>query len=138
LRVTNNLRWLPHGRPILVTPSRTQTAGWTIGARHWQTTRKAHCHGGQWAWCPIKSGRLDSNQRPHGPEPCALAKLSYAPWFVYRNCHPEIVNGSDPKCPGAVIRPILSSLPISYHGGRFILGSVAKTDTFSEGQSLTG
>ncbi len=28
---------------------------------------------------PRKSGREDSNLRPHGPEPCALAKLSYAP-----------------------------------------------------------
>ncbi len=26
-----------------------------------------------------KSGRLDLNQRPHGPEPCALSRLSYAP-----------------------------------------------------------
>src|SRR5260370_35122092 len=26
-----------------------------------------------------QSGRLDSNQRPFGPEPNALAKLSYAP-----------------------------------------------------------
>ena len=26
-----------------------------------------------------KSGREDLNLRPHGPEPCALAKLSYAP-----------------------------------------------------------
>src|ERR1041384_8658875 len=28
---------------------------------------------------PDKSGREDLNLRPHGPEPCALAKLSYAP-----------------------------------------------------------
>ena len=27
------------------------------------------------------SGQEDSNLRPHGPEPCALAKLSYAPFF---------------------------------------------------------
>ncbi len=27
----------------------------------------------------LKSGREDLNLRPHGPEPCALAKLSYAP-----------------------------------------------------------
>ncbi len=27
----------------------------------------------------LKSGREDLNFRPHGPEPCALAKLSYAP-----------------------------------------------------------
>ncbi len=33
----------------------------------------------------LESGRLDSNQRPHGPEPCALAKLSYAPWSLYRS-----------------------------------------------------
>src|SRR5438045_1266248 len=26
-----------------------------------------------------QSGREDLNFRPHGPEPCALAKLSYAP-----------------------------------------------------------
>ena len=26
-----------------------------------------------------KSGREDLNLRPHGPEPCRLAKLSYAP-----------------------------------------------------------
>src|SRR5438309_9816105 len=26
-----------------------------------------------------QSGREDLNLRPHGPEPCALAKLSYAP-----------------------------------------------------------
>ncbi len=25
------------------------------------------------------SGRADSNRRPHGPKPCALTKLSYAP-----------------------------------------------------------
>ena len=31
-----------------------------------------------------QSGREDLNLRPHGPEPCALAKLSYAPWlFVW-------------------------------------------------------
>src|SRR5436189_3044780 len=30
---------------------------------------------------PVKSGREDLNLRPHGPEPCALAKLSYAPWL---------------------------------------------------------
>ena len=41
---------------ILVTLSRTQTAGWTICARHWQTTRTAHRHEGQWASGPIKSG----------------------------------------------------------------------------------
>ena len=28
-----------------------------------------------------KSGQEDLNLRPHGPEPCALAKLSYAPFF---------------------------------------------------------
>ena len=27
----------------------------------------------------VKSGRQDLNLRPHGPEPCALARLSYAP-----------------------------------------------------------
>ena|SRR5271157_3426564 len=27
----------------------------------------------------LKSGREDLNLRPHDPEPCALAKLSYAP-----------------------------------------------------------
>ncbi len=31
---------------------------------------------GRW---PKKSGREDLNLRPHDPEPCALAKLSYAP-----------------------------------------------------------
>jgi hypothetical protein len=39
-----------------------------------------------------QSGRLDLNQRPHGPEPCALAKLSYAPSFLYRNGVVQIVN----------------------------------------------
>lgn len=29
-----------------------------------------------------KSGRQDSNLRLHGPKPCALAKLSYAPFFT--------------------------------------------------------
>ena len=29
----------------------------------------------------LLSGRLDSNQRPLGPEPSALAELSYAPGF---------------------------------------------------------
>ena len=29
-----------------------------------------------------QSGREDSNLRPHGPEPCALAKLSYAPFLL--------------------------------------------------------
>ena len=28
------------------------------------------------------SGRADLNRRPHGPEPCALAGLSYAPMEV--------------------------------------------------------
>ena len=28
-----------------------------------------------------QSGREDLNLRPHGPEPCALAKLSYAPFY---------------------------------------------------------
>jgi integrase len=32
----------------------------------------------------LESGRLDLNQRPHGPEPCALAKLSYAPFVSHR------------------------------------------------------
>jgi hypothetical protein len=27
----------------------------------------------------VKSGREDLNLRPHGPEPCALAGLRYAP-----------------------------------------------------------
>ena len=27
----------------------------------------------------LKSGRPDLNRRPHGPEPCTLAGLSYAP-----------------------------------------------------------
>jgi hypothetical protein len=54
-----NVRWLPYGRSILVTPSPTQTTGWTIGARHWQTKREAHRHGRQWASCPIKSGQQD-------------------------------------------------------------------------------
>ena len=45
------------GRSILVTPSRPQTAGWTICARHWQTTRKAHRHNGRWTSFPIQSGR---------------------------------------------------------------------------------
>ena len=34
------------------------------------------------SYCLFKlyeSGREDLNLRPHGPEPCALAKLSYAP-----------------------------------------------------------
>ena len=35
-----------------------------------------------------KSGRLDSNQRPLGPEPSALAKLSYAPSPSEILCHP--------------------------------------------------
>ena len=26
-----------------------------------------------------ESGRQDSNLRPHGPKPCVLAKLNYAP-----------------------------------------------------------
>ena len=32
--------------------------------------------------CPAPSGRLDSNQRPLGPEPSALTKLSYAPKLI--------------------------------------------------------
>ena len=31
----------------------------------------------------FQSGREDLNLRPHGPEPCALAKLSYAPIFNF-------------------------------------------------------
>ena len=27
----------------------------------------------------MKSGRADLNRRPHGPEPCALSELRYAP-----------------------------------------------------------
>src|ERR1041385_2040241 len=30
---------------------------------------------GGWKW----SGQVDLNHRPHGPEPCALTRLSYAP-----------------------------------------------------------
>src|SRR5438552_8872539 len=31
--------------------------------------------------CCLKwSGQVDLNHRPHGPEPCALTRLSYAPW----------------------------------------------------------
>src|SRR5205823_2795191 len=33
-----------------------------------------------------KSGREDLNLRPHGPEPCALAKLSYAPFLAVSRC----------------------------------------------------
>ena len=29
----------------------------------------------------LLSGREDSNLRPHGPEPCALARLRYAPYL---------------------------------------------------------
>src|SRR3989442_1233252 len=79
------------------------------------------------------SGRLDSNQRPHGPEPCALAKLSYAPWFVYRNCRLEIVNGSDPKRVTRAISLSFQPLASSYHGAPVHFrqcGNVAKTDTF--------
>ena len=41
-----------------------------------------------------KSGRKDLNLRPHGPEPCALAKLSYAPSFTYRIRLLDLVNAN--------------------------------------------
>src|SRR5947209_5082032 len=42
---------------------------------------------------PRESGREDLNLRPYGPEPYALAKLSYAPIFFLKNSHPrEFVN----------------------------------------------
>src|SRR5207249_5086452 len=88
-----------------------------------------------------ESGRLDSNQRPHGPEPCALAKLSYAPWFVYRNCRLEIVNGSDPKRPGAVICPILCILAnfVPRRAGSFqAVWQCGKDRHFLRWASLTG
>ena len=31
----------------------------------------------------VQSGRQDLNLRPHGPQPCALAKLSHAPNSKY-------------------------------------------------------
>ena len=31
------------------------------------------------------SGQVDLNHRPHGPEPCALTRLSYAPMFGRSN-----------------------------------------------------
>src|SRR5271165_948052 len=40
---------------------------------------------------PKKSGREDLNLRPHDPEPCALAKLSYAP----SACEISINDGGD-------------------------------------------
>src|ERR1700751_697296 len=56
-----------------------------------------------------QSGRLDLNQRPHGPEPCALAKLSYAPWFLYRRRVNRFVNGSAwlPRVPSLNCAPAL-------------------------------
>src|SRR5579883_3203437 len=52
-----------------------------------------------------QSGREDLNLRPHGPEPCALAKLSYAPPFIF----------TDP-CILATLAVLSIALPI---GGRF-------------------
>src|SRR5262245_26384151 len=39
---------------------------------------------GELSWRETKSGRQDSNLRLHGPKPCALAKLSYAPRSDFR------------------------------------------------------
>src|SRR5437868_12962378 len=50
----------------------------------------AHFHGGSPS---RKSGRVDLNHRPFGPEPNALAKLSYAPITSnHPNWRAEIVN----------------------------------------------
>jgi hypothetical protein len=38
------------------------------------------CEGKECRTC--KSGREDLNLRPHGPEPCALTVLRYAPYQV--------------------------------------------------------
>ena len=38
-----------------------------------------------------QSGREDLNLRPHGPEPCALAKLSYAPLLRSENLNVRAV-----------------------------------------------
>ena len=32
--------------------------------------------------CSLQSGREDLNLRPHGPKPCALTVLSYAPQLI--------------------------------------------------------
>src|SRR5262245_61597720 len=45
-------------------------SGETVKTKKPPTSPVSGCH---------ESGREDLNLRPHGPEPCALAKLSYAP-----------------------------------------------------------
>ena len=42
----------------------------------------------------FQSGREDLNLRPHGPEPCALAKLSYAPSDRILTARRPAVNGN--------------------------------------------
>src|SRR5262249_48405504 len=66
----------------------------------------------------VKSGRLDSNQRPHGPEPCALAKLSYAPLPAESGPPPRFPlvplwyrNGVGPNVNGNTHK-VISSLPL--------------------------
>src|SRR3954452_7281868 len=47
-----------------------------------------------------KSGRQDSNLRPRGPKPRALAKLSYAPsWYVVRHVPPVVNHTPGPRPP---------------------------------------
>ncbi len=49
------------------------------GANRCQHTRKAHGRKGQWALCPVQSGRQDLNLRPLDPQSSALARLRHAP-----------------------------------------------------------
>src|SRR5262245_26662841 len=48
-----------------------------------------------------QSGRLDSNQRPYGPEPYALAKLSYAPFQQRYPIGPAVAVNSNSPTPAA-------------------------------------
>ena len=51
--------------------------------------------------CDFWSGRLDSNQRPHGPEPCALPNCATSRW-----CHMLPLREAHP---GAYVRPSANS-----------------------------
>ena len=105
-RVAAARRRLPGGRLIAEAPAAFFRALRGLGVRHCRLflllflrperylqryLRSPRNDHGPW-WGPycksfipitfVKSGRLDLNQRPLGPEPSALARLSYAPKYL--------------------------------------------------------
>ncbi len=70
----------------------------------------------------VKSGRADLNRRPHGPEPCALSGLSYAPTPVGAAGLEPATNGLKGRCSSIELcaRPalIVASAPGFVNGDR--------------------